>query len=477
MKMGASMTRPTIPDVGLTTEAVREQQRADTVVGLVLGWVERPETRPTPQELVMMDPEIQSLHAQLSTLEVREGILYRQFFKMDGTVDFYQIIAPRSIREAILERVHCDLTSGHMGQKKTEMRLKQYVWWSGWKRDVDVFVRRCPRCCQYRRGPRAKQGELQAALGCGPMQKVHLDLTGPHVRSCTQKTYLMTLCCAFTKYLVAVPIRDKTALCVAKALVERVYLVYGAVEILVHDGGKEFCNSLQEQLSKLMGIQMTKITPYRASANGNIERVHGTINRIFAKVIATNQKDWCQRAAFVAYAYNTAWHTSTLYSPFFLMFMRHPVGSLDWMLESPKPESTGDVHDFVQGVSERMRSAYAVVRQQLRCSFDRAKKRYDYRVKTTRFEQGMFVWHYSPRRRPGRGRKWQLATSGPFRVERKLSDILVVLRKTPTSKLFISHIDRLSRYEGEIPACWKSAESPSTAAGQGNIPACGGRAG
>lgn len=188
----------------------------------------------------------------------------------------------------------------------------------------------------------------------------------------------MTLCCAFTKYLVAVPIRDKTALCVAKALVKKVYLVYGAVDILVHDGGHEFCNRLQEQQSKLMGIQMTRISPHRASANGNIERVHGTISRIFAKVNATNQKYWCQRPAFVAYAYNTAWHRRPCTIHFPDVYAR---SGKQFGLDVGVTETRvyGRCTRFVQGVSERMCSAYAVVRQQLRCSFDGAK--------TTRFEK------------------------------------------------------------------------------------------
>lgn len=36
--------------------------------------------------LVMMDLKIQSLHAHLATMEVRDGIVYRQFFEKDGTI-------------------------------------------------------------------------------------------------------------------------------------------------------------------------------------------------------------------------------------------------------------------------------------------------------------------------------------------------------------------------------------------------------
>ena len=77
-----------------------------------------------------------------------------------------------------------------------------------------------------------------------PFQKFHIDLTGPHRRSAGGHVYLLTSICCFTKYLIAVPLRDKSALTVAKALLKNVYLIYGAVELQVHDNGLEFVNSV-----------------------------------------------------------------------------------------------------------------------------------------------------------------------------------------------------------------------------------------
>ena len=81
---------------------------------------------------------------------------------------------------------------------------------------------------RYKRGPKFKQGLLQAAPSLGPMQKFHVDLTGPHPRSRKGNVYLLTGICNFTKYLITVPLRDKTAMSVAKALVDKVYLIHGA---------------------------------------------------------------------------------------------------------------------------------------------------------------------------------------------------------------------------------------------------------
>jgi transposase InsO family protein len=124
------------------------------------------------------------------------------------------------------------------------------------------------------------------------MHKLHVDLTGPHNRSKNGFTYLLTAICSFTKYLILVPLRDKTALAVARALVKNVYLVYGTPEIQMSDQGREFINELSDNLAKLLGIQSAKTTAYRPSSNGVIERTHRTLNSMFAKMVRETQSDW-----------------------------------------------------------------------------------------------------------------------------------------------------------------------------------------
>ena len=124
-------------------------------------------------------------------------------------------------------------------------------------------------------------------------------LTGPHPQSSNGNKYILTAICAFTKYLITVPLRDKTSRLVAKALVEHVYLVHSQPEILVHDLGGEFWSLVMTELSNTLEIQVSKITSHRPQSNGVVERVHGTMHSVFAKVVSSNQRDWCQLLPFV----------------------------------------------------------------------------------------------------------------------------------------------------------------------------------
>jgi len=121
---------------------------------------------------------------------------------------------------------------------------------------------------------------------------------GPFVASRCGYKYILTVICAFTRYLITIPVRDKTSLTVAKALVDHVYLVHGLPEILVHDLGGEFWSAVMTDLTKLLEIQVSKISSHRPQSNGVCERVHATMHSVFAKVVANNQRNWCELGCF-----------------------------------------------------------------------------------------------------------------------------------------------------------------------------------
>ena len=394
-----------------------------------------------------------NLWNQRKSLEIINGVIHRNFESAEGLILHRQILVPEPLRKNFLFWVHGDPCSGHFGVQKTTDKLQHYAYWSGWRKDVELFVRRCDQCCRYRKGPTRPQGAMKNGVGLAPFQKFHIDLTGPHRKSSGGYVYLLTGICCFTKYLIAVPLKDKTALTVANALLKNVYLIYGAVELQVHDNGPEFVNSVLSHLSKMLGIQDLRSTAYRPVANSAIERAHRTINAVFAKTIRDSQRDWHEQAKFVCFAYNTARHSSTLFSPFYLVFLREPRVGIDLFLDRSEPgyQSTDEYSEKVQ---ERMQKAYQIVSDQLKVTFDRAKRRYDQRVHAVHFPLNSYVWFFCPRLTAGRGRKFRKLTDGPFRVVRVLNDVNYVIQKIPGGRLQICHVDRLLRYEGEPPAVW-----------------------
>ena len=156
-----------------------------------------------------------------------------------------------------------------MGVKNTQDRVTAY--WRGWRADVAMFCRRCIKCNRYRRGPGARHGELQQATAGEPFTKIHVDLTYPHVWSKNGFVYLLTVVDYFTKYLICVQIRDKTALSLAKALIKHLYLLFGCRIFQISDMSGEFQNDVMRNIADLLGIQLNRTIAYRPSSNGPIE--------------------------------------------------------------------------------------------------------------------------------------------------------------------------------------------------------------
>ena len=222
-------------------------------------------------------------------------------------------------------------------------------------------------------------------------------------------------------------------------------------------------------LAKTLEIQPTKTTSHRPSANGMIERVHATLHAMFAKTVEDSQRDWPEVVPFISYAYNTAYHSSTTFSPFYLMFMRQPKTPVELTIGEPTAAAVRTEIEFVEETAAQMRSAHALVREHMRNGFDKAKKHYDSRVKSSRFTEGQLIWYFLPKIIKGRNRKWELGNKGPYRIVRRINEVNYVIQRTPRTQPLIAHIDQLTAYTGETPACWVTGQDGAGGAASGSL--------
>jgi hypothetical protein len=159
--------------------------------------------------------------------------------------------------------------------------------------------------------------------------------------------------------------------------VKHVFLIFGTCQLLFSDMGTEYCNEILNNVCKIMGIQRSNTIGYRPSSDGAVEKVQASVSSIFAKMIQRNQKDWSESTPFITFAYNTAVQSVTKFSPFYLMFLRDPVTSIDFCLEQPSAALPTDLDEYTNTMLNRMREAYKLVSDQLRCASGRNKRRYD----------------------------------------------------------------------------------------------------
>ena len=150
--------------------------------------------------------------------------------------------------------------------------------------------------------------------------------------------------------------------------------------------GGEFQNDVMRNIADLLGIQLNRTTAYRLSSSGAIERAHRTINAIFAKMVDENQKNWCELTPYVAFAYNTSYHSSRAFSPFYLLYLREARIPIDLAMKTVGEVVPAEWDDYMTKVRSRMDGPFQTVRDQLGQAFQRAKQVYDGRVKKLQFK-------------------------------------------------------------------------------------------
>ena len=118
--------------------------------------------------------------------------------------------------------------------------------------------------------------------------------------------------------LVALP--DKNEQTIAKALVERVFGIFGPPETLHSDQGPEFENKVAKQLQNVFGCEKNKTTSYRPQGNSVSERMHSTLHALLSMYSNVVQNNWAEVLPFIQLAHNTSFRTTMHETPFFLMF-------------------------------------------------------------------------------------------------------------------------------------------------------------
>ena len=85
---------------------------------------------------------------------------------------------------------------------------------------------------------------------------------------------------AFSKFSVAVVMPNQQAKTVAKALVDKWSYTYGIPTRMHSNQGKDFDNTIIEQLCKIYGVKQSTTTPYNPHGNSPCKRLNCTLQNL-----------------------------------------------------------------------------------------------------------------------------------------------------------------------------------------------------
>ena len=159
------------------------------------------------------------------------------------------------------------------------------------------------------------------------------------------------------------------------------------------DLGQEFQAELFSELLKLLDVRQLKSSGYRAQTNGCCEVWHRTLNSLFAKVIAENQRDWSTWVPYVTFCYNATRHSSTQFPPFFVYTGRLPLWTVDLILQD-NSDNKQTLSEYTAGVVERLDKVNALVREHLQAAAVTASRWYNKKIPPSHIPawgQGLYI--------------------------------------------------------------------------------------
>ena len=387
---------PTVSNVD-----VKHAQTTDQVVRRVGNLIQRGQ-RPTARERKRELYETQLLLHEWDNLSVdQDGILRRR----KGTRT--QIIVPKQLRPIILKELHENM--GHLGVDRTLGLARERFYWPHMQRDIEHHIGHVCQCVKQKVPSLKTRAPLKPVVTTSPFELVSIDFL--HLeKSSGGYEYILVVMDHFTRYAQAYATRNKSAKTVAQKLYSDFILRFGFPLRIHHDQGGEFENRLHQQLEKLCGVEHSRTTPYHPQGNGQVERFNRTLLGMLRTLPETQKSCWAKHLNHVVHAYNCTRHESTGYSPFFLLFGRHPRLPIDLMFGIEGQTNHENHSQYVAKWRKAMTEAYEIAGKKSSEAGIRAKQRHDHFVRSTVLLPGdrVLVRNLSQRGGPGKLRShWE----------------------------------------------------------------------
>lgn len=272
------------------------------------------------------DPILQQKYA------VRHGELY--YIDPNMPLDSRQrLFAPKSARNLLLRVAHDDpLYGGHLGIKKTKVKLLGY-YWPKMSKDIENYIESCLICQQQKASKQPKHGLLQPIRTSKCFEQIHVDIVGPIHETPRNNRNVITAIDAYSRYGFAKPVPQAKATDVIKFLYDEIIRHHGPPKRIVSDNGPQFTSAEFKQFVARLGIKHHKTCEYHPQSNGMDERLNGTLTKIVKNYITPpTRTDWDLKIQPAVFVYNTTRHESIRVSPYTALYgfnPRSPLRSLE----------------------------------------------------------------------------------------------------------------------------------------------------
>ena len=229
----------------------------------------------------------------------------------------WKLVPTPECRKELVARTHDELF--HVGYEKTIHEIQQRYYWPRMGPEVREYIRECGTCKEIKAPFTAVQPEMGQSRTTGaPWQMISVDYIGPLPRSKRGNQHLLVVLDVFSKYVMLIPVRRLSSASLCASLREQWFNRHGSPEILLSDNGSTFVSKEFSRFLKETNVTHWLNSRYHSQANP-VERTNRSINTAIRAYARTDQRNWDAHISDVERILNTTVHSSTGFSPHFVV--------------------------------------------------------------------------------------------------------------------------------------------------------------
>ena len=283
-------------------------------------------------------------------------------------------------------------------------------------KEIKEYVKNCEICAK-----RKALGSSKAPLRPIPppdhvWPTMAMDIVGPLATSSKGNCYILVMGEYLTRYTITAPMPDQTAETIARTFIEKIVLQYSVPKKVITDQGPNFLSQLMDELYDQLGIERLRTTAYRPCCDEMIERFNRMIGDMIASYVTKQPEKWDTFLPYATFAYNTAVHASTGYTPFYLMYGREAREPNDIL----PPTRLLILSEENNILSQMWREAQRIAKENIVEAQAKQKYYYDRNTKLKGYQIGDLILLKEMHNAPG---KFNMRWEGPYHRKEKRSEL------------------------------------------------------
>ena len=395
---------------------------------------------------------------------VEDGVLVRRYLangKSQSDNLILQICLPKDMITDVLRELHDEPYSGHLSVDKTWGKVFNRYYWPGMRQDIEHYINSCLVCAR-RKVPKRTEGipmlspQVDWLSLYGPMECIAIDVIGP-ITTSKKSSLILTIICVVTRWGMAIPITRQNTEIIVQVLIHKWINVHGMPKVIISDNGSGFVSDIMYACLKAMGVKWKYVLPYHPQSNGICERFNSTLVNMLAMYVQDPKKQnlWSNFISHVVFAYNTSIHSSTGYTPYFLLYGREAIIASDVILKSSEPYNLGGGYpEYIKRLQKDMWFAHKHIQDRVKQQQNDREQQNSLLKSILKFKAGDKVMIYElPKSMKGISKKLLSPYHGPYTVELQFNDVSYQVKHDVTKKKKHVHVSRMKRYiprDGDI---------------------------